>query len=211
VHQRLDSETSGLVVLTTDPRANGGLAHQIEKHEVRKRYLAIASTEGGHVPDSFVVDAPIGESAGARRGRMSVVPNGPPASTTFRVVERMPRAVLLEAEPTMGRKHQIRVHLAFRGLPILGDAVHAPGAVRRRAARLMLHAAELELRHPLTGEGLRLVCQPPSDFEETLKRERRAEPRALPAARRERGRGENGQTRRSLASPSSLRSRRHSG
>lgn len=99
VHQRLDASTSGLVLFTTDPRANAGLARQIAEHEVQKRYLAIVSTRGAVVPDSFVIDDPIGESPGAKAGRMSAVPGGRPALTSVRVIERMPRALLVEAEP----------------------------------------------------------------------------------------------------------------
>jgi 23S rRNA-/tRNA-specific pseudouridylate synthase len=94
-------------------------------------------------------------------------PGASPAETEVLVLETLPGALLVEARPLTGRKHQVRAHLAHAGLPILGDAVYGPhgGA----APRLMLHARRLELAHPLSGERLCLVSPLPGDFVETLR------------------------------------------
>ncbi len=175
VHQRLDAQTSGVVVFVTDDRANAGLAQQIETRQVSKRYLALVERPSRDVPRAFSIDDPVGQSTNGPGGRMAVRADGRPAVTAVRVLESLPEALLVEARPATGRKHQIRIHLASRGLPILGDPLHAPPAARKRAPRLMLHAAEIGLRHPLTGSPLRITSELPPDFVRalTLEREKR--------------------------------------
>jgi 23S rRNA-/tRNA-specific pseudouridylate synthase len=88
------------------------------------------------------------------------------AETAFRVVRALPRVLLIEARPSTGRKHQIRIQLAGRGLPILGDVRYGPRA--QGVPRVMLHALRLELRHPATGEPLAVTSPYPPDFSERL-------------------------------------------
>jgi 23S rRNA pseudouridine1911/1915/1917 synthase len=167
VHQRLDRDTSGVVLFVKDPAANAGLGAQFAAHGVEKTYLAVAARPP-RLPSGpwRMEDGPEG--------------NPPSAITDFRIVEAWPDAVLVEARPRTGRKHQIRIHLSRAGLPILGDATY--GGDRRDAPRVMLHAARLKLRHPLTGEPLAVSSAMPADFQAEVARRRRPEG---PSPRRE--------------------------
>jgi RluA family pseudouridine synthase len=147
VHQRLDRETSGVVLFARAERANAALAAAFAQRRVEKTYLALtASPRRGHA-DSFRVRSPI---------------DGRPAVTDVAVARRLRGALLVEARPRTGRKHQVRIHLARAGLGILGDDRY--GSASGRAPRLMLHAARLELDHPVTGRRLRIACAPSADF-----------------------------------------------
>lgn len=150
VHQRLDRGTSGVVLFACDERANAGLAAAFQAHRVEKTYAALASKARRAVPDHFEVDSPVG---------------GKPAHTRFSVVERLPGGLRIEAFPRTGRKHQVRVHLAEAGIPILGDT-HYGGAAA--APRPMLHAARVSLLHPVSGAPLRIDCPLPLDFRNAL-------------------------------------------
>jgi RluA family pseudouridine synthase len=156
VHQRLDRDTSGIVLFAIDPRANAGLARAFAGREVEKTYVALVARP---------------EVGPERRFRVAAALDGAkPAETEVVVLETLQGALLVEARPLTGRKHQARAHLAHAGLPILGDAVYGPhgGA----APRLMLHARRLELVHPLSGERLCLLSPLPEDFAETLRARR---------------------------------------
>ena len=103
--------------------------------------------------------------------------------TEFAVLEARPRGLLVEARPRTGRKHQIRIHLAQAGMPILGDTRY--GGDTAAAPRVMLHAARLTLRHPLTGVQLSVTSPPPADFRALLERLRsKGGPDAAPRRRR---------------------------
>jgi 23S rRNA-/tRNA-specific pseudouridylate synthase len=98
-----------------------------------------------------------------------VAHGGQPAETRFRLIEDLGRALLVEARPLTGRKHQVRAHLACSGCPVLGDALYGPGLRSPvPVARGLLHARRLELRHPLTGALLRIESPRPADFEAVL-------------------------------------------
>jgi 23S rRNA pseudouridine1911/1915/1917 synthase len=167
---RLDAGTSGLLVVALDEPARAGLAEQFRRHAVRRRYLALVR---GVVADQrFVVDAPLGRS-GARI-RLDAAA-GRQAETAFEVAERFGRATLLEAAPRTGRTHQIRVHLASIGHPILGDARYGGGGDEARALGLrrpFLHSWRLALEHPVTGEQIELEDPLPGELEEALRRVR---------------------------------------
>jgi 23S rRNA pseudouridine1911/1915/1917 synthase len=168
VHQRLDRDTSGVVLFAKDPAASPGLAAQFAEHAVEKTYLALTARPSRLPPRSWRADEDV-DTPEARAVR------GPrPAVTDFAVVETLARGLVVEARPRTGRKHQIRIHLSRAGLPILGDAVH--GGEARAAARVMLHAARLELRHPLTGAPLSVASPLPADFRAARERLGRAEP-----------------------------------
>jgi 23S rRNA pseudouridine1911/1915/1917 synthase len=200
VHQRLDRDTSGVVLFAVDPRANRGLARAFAGREVEKTYVALTARPGRLPAARFRVAVPLLEDG---RGRVRVgVAGGRAAETDVRVVEVLGRALLVEARPRTGRKHQVRAHLAHAGLPILGDRVYGPGGPG--AARLMLHARSLSLPHPLTGEPLVVLSPLPADMVNALSRlreagERRRDVRAeeTPPARRgrrsSRGRGGSGE------------------
>ena len=152
VHQRLDVDTSGLVLFTTDTGANAPLARAFARHEVEKTYHALVADPGRDVPAQRI-DAPLARTTG-RAGRVIVSADGAPAVTDIRVVGRANGVLRVEACPRTGRQHQIRAHLASIGLPILGD-VRYGGARRwrdREYQSVQLRAVRLSFDHPVTGQ-----------------------------------------------------------
>src|ERR671910_36927 len=138
---RLDKDTSGLIVAAKTDRGRTALVSQWESRSVEKAYLALVS--GSVADEEAIIDAPIGRDP-KNRQRMAVVRAGRPAVTQFRVVERFPDATLLEVSIETGRTHQIRVHLAFIGHPVVGDQVY--GRARLTGPHLdrqFLHASAL--------------------------------------------------------------------
>ena len=167
---RLDAGTSGLLIVAKTDEAYAELRDGFRHHAVDRRYLALVRGQVAH--DSFGVEAPLG-----RRAAKIVVDrvDGRPATTSFEVRERMPRATLLEAVPETGRTHQIRVHLSAIGYPILGDRAYGGGgdeAMRVGLARPFLHAWMLRFRHPVTGEQVSLEDPLPEDLVDVLARVR---------------------------------------
>ncbi len=138
---RLDKETSGLLVFGKTALANHSLTEQFTRREVRKRY--ILETDCAVVGDNFTVRTPI-RRAGARYQAAVGAADAESAETRFRVLLRKSGSTLLEAEPITGRTHQIRVHAAERGFPILGDSLYGGTP----SIRVRLHAAELRFTHP---------------------------------------------------------------
>lgn len=163
LHQRLDQGTSGLLLLAKDPRANKGLAEAFAGRDLEKLYLARVSAP----LEACTTTAPIGRIRGADPGRFGcegdlIEPKS--AHTDFRPATAEETAGLVPgcwvvARIHTGRTHQIRVHLAHLGRPVLGDGLYGGGA----SDRLWLHAWRLGLRHPVTGDDLRLEA-PPSRF-----------------------------------------------
>jgi len=155
VHQRLDRDTSGVVLFATDPAANPGLAAAFAGRSVEKAYEALTHLPPERPPRRFTVESP-------------VTADGAFARTDVTVVEALPGGLLVEARPLTGRKHQIRIHLARIGAAILGDDVYGPPRTRGSVPRLMLHARRLALEHPLTGSRLVIESAPPADFRAAL-------------------------------------------
>jgi RluA family pseudouridine synthase len=166
VHQRLDVETSGVVVFTKRPQANQALAHAFGTHAARKCYLALTARPTALPPMRWTVDRPANQSQAP--GASGVEPRA--AVTEFTVTEVLAQALIVEARPLTGRKHQVRIHLASCGLPILGDASYGgPSRVGRALVpRVMLHAARLEIVKPATGAPLVIEAPTPRDFEEMI-------------------------------------------
>ncbi|MDE6734151.1 MAG: dephospho-CoA kinase [Desulfovibrio sp.] len=162
---RLDKDTSGLMVVALTEPARLALTDAFAQREVSKEYLALVD---GLAPEEGECREPLGRHP-TLKTRMAVVPvakGGKPAHTRWRRLWHAPdgSASLLAVRIFTGRTHQIRVHLAHAGHPLLGDAVYAPAQVRARAPRQMLHAWRLAFRHPLSGEPLAFTAPPPADF-----------------------------------------------
>jgi 23S rRNA pseudouridine1911/1915/1917 synthase len=175
--QRLDKETSGLVVFARNVQAQRHLQAQLAEHSVVRRYLAIAHgavEEGTHdtllVPDRG--DGLRGTWGRFRPARGSPPPTARQAVTHIRVEERLKGATLVACELETGRQHQIRIHLAEDGHPLVGETVYIRDYKRPLlpAPRPMLHAAVLGFVHPRTGRFLSFEDPPPGDFLEVLKR-----------------------------------------
>lgn len=178
---RLDSETSGLVLVAKSSEMAGKLGLLFEKRLVKKEYLAVVS---GHLERS--------------KGRITIAlgtvhrrslhmrrrdPAGEKAVTVYEVEKKGPKTTLVRVMPETGRKHQIRAHFAFIGHPVLGDKIYIdPGIFERymeggwndgmkrtvKSERLLLHGSRLEFRHPATGEPMVFTSEPPALFEEFL-------------------------------------------
>jgi 23S rRNA pseudouridine1911/1915/1917 synthase len=158
---RLDKDTSGLIVAAKTDRGRTGLVSQWEDRSVEKTYLALVA--GSVADEEATIDAPIGRDP-KNRQRMAVLRSGRPAVTRFRVVERFPNATLLEVSIETGRTHQIRVHLAFIGHPIVGDQVYGrPRPTDPKLDRQFLHASALAFQLP-GGGALRLEAPLPADL-----------------------------------------------
>ena len=161
VVHRLDMSTSGLVLMARSPAAQRALGDAFAKQEVSKRYEAMVDGTLSESPDWSIIDAPIAADW-PRRPMQKVDAAGKPSVTCWRALghshEDTTRVLL---EPRTGRTHQLRVHLAFIGHPILGDALYAEDSVRDRSERLMLHASVLQFRHPASGETIRFESAPP--------------------------------------------------
>jgi 23S rRNA pseudouridine1911/1915/1917 synthase len=167
VHQRLDRDTSGVVLFATDERANAGLARAFEERRVEKTYVALVARPRVVPGGPLVIRRPVRSRAGRTRSTARE-DAARPAATEVVVREILGDALLVEARPRTGRRHQVRVHLAHEGMPILGDPVY--GDAGERAPRLMLHARRLALPHPLTGEPLAIESPLPEDFAALLAR-----------------------------------------
>ena len=160
---RLDKDTSGLMMVAKSGAAHVSLSQQIKDRTVRKGYTAMVL--GRITPDSGRIDAPIGRDRRNRK-RMAVVPGGRGAVTSYRVVRRYDGHALLEVFPETGRTHQIRVHLAYLGHPLLGDSVY--GGRSKLLPRQFLHAHLLGMRHPSSGEYLEFTSDLPRDLERAV-------------------------------------------
>ncbi|WP_322796241.1 RluA family pseudouridine synthase [Tepidiforma sp.] len=159
---RLDKETSGVLLLAKTPAAQAALSRAFELRRVHKCYLAMV--EGQPRPPHAVVEAPIHRDP-RDRTRMAVTARGRPSRTEYRVVAGDGGRSLLEVFPETGRTHQIRVHLASIGHPVVGDPVYGRAGEGRRH---LLHAWRLELPHP-TGGTLRASAPPPADLLEAIR------------------------------------------
>ena len=173
---RLDKDTSGLLLVARSPRAHTALTRMIAQRQVTRQYLALVR---GEVIAGGTVDAPLGRHAQDRL-RQAVRPGGRAARTHYRVRERLRGHSLLECTLESGRTHQIRVHLAHIGHPLLGDPLYGGGlrlpagadaalvAVLRGFRRQALHAARLAFTHPFSGAALQFEASLPDDYAELL-------------------------------------------
>jgi 23S rRNA pseudouridine1911/1915/1917 synthase len=182
---RLDRDTSGALAFALTRPAREGLLALFRDHRIERRYLALV--EGLPPKDEGRIEAPIADRYDGRR--QVARPNEPqrPALTRYTVRERLAGAALLEVMLETGRQHQIRLHLAHVGLPVLGDTVYRAArgtSLPVKARRQMLHAARLGFVHPVTGEPVQVDSPLPLDFRVVLGALRRLPPSSLPRSKK---------------------------
>ncbi len=164
VVHRLDMATSGLLLMARGPAAQRALSLAFEQRRVAKRYTAVvAGVPPSHGTGWQDIDLPIAVDWARRPLRVIDPANGQPSLTRWQAVpcDHWPNATRLLLAPVTGRSHQLRVHLQALGHPILGDALYAPAEVQAQAPRLLLHASELTLNHPLHGNELNFSSPAP--------------------------------------------------
>lgn len=164
---RLDKDTSGLIIVAKNDKAHINMSEQIKNHEVKKTYLALV--RGVIKEHEATIDMPIDRSTKNRK-KMAVSKTGRNAITHFKVLERYEKYTLLQVNIETGRTHQIRVHMAHIGYPLVGDAVYSNGKNPFGVEGQMLHAYELEFKHPITGKQMKLQAPLPKYFKEVLER-----------------------------------------
>lgn len=169
---RLDKDTSGLLVIAKHAYAHDFLAGQMARRRYRRGYLAVVHGEVRE--EAGVIDAPIARCPD-RPSHRCVMEGGAPAITRFSVMERLPGATLLRLFLDTGRTHQIRVHLAHRGHPIIGDPMYAEGLDSWGIDRQALHAAFLQLTHPRERRQRSWESPLPSDIQGLIRRLRKKE------------------------------------
>lgn len=175
---RLDKDTSGLLIVAKSELAHRRLSRALAQRRIERRYLALV---WGHVPETLVIEAPLGRHPRDRK-RMAVLATGRPARTLVTRLARFEVADLVAVRLESGRTHQIRVHLAHVGHPVVGDVVYGGGgprrltgaqrprgeAVARACPRQALHAAALRFEHPVSGEAIDLRSDWPEDLRPVL-------------------------------------------
>lgn len=160
---RLDMDTSGLIAMARTDRAHASLTGQLRDRTVNKGYLALVV--GTLTPVEAVIDAPIGRHPLDRK-KMAIVEDGRPSSTRYKTLSNYRGCTYTDVRPRTGRTHQIRVHFASIGHPVIGDALY--GREDSRVGRHFLHAAYLEFDHPASGERVHFHSSLPSDLQRLL-------------------------------------------
>jgi 23S rRNA pseudouridine1911/1915/1917 synthase len=162
---RIDKDTTGLLVVAKNERAHRGLARQLKDHSITRKYIALV--KGVVAEDKGIVDAPIGRHPVHRKKMAVVAKNSKRAVTHFSVLKRYAGYTLVELELETGRTHQIRVHMAYIGHPVVGDPVYGQGGELGANGQL-LHAAELGFIHPLKGQYMKFEADLPEGFKDIL-------------------------------------------
>jgi RluA family pseudouridine synthase len=172
LHQRLDRDTSGVVLFSKTQRVNAAIAEAFSQHQAVKVYQALTTSSRKKLPKEWTIQNYLAKvSSRSKRAKYGAVDrDGQIAETSFRLFEQHPHGVWIEAIPKTGRTHQIRVHLSEYGLPILGDDLYG---AETSAPRLMLHAGELRFPHPMTSAETSVKSSLPEDFKQFLQRIRR--------------------------------------
>lgn len=170
---RIDKDTSGLLIVAKNDFAHQSLAEQLKDHSLARTYECIVA--GGVREDCGTIDAPIGRHPTDRKRMAVTEKNSRPAVTHWKVLERFSGYTRLECRLETGRTHQIRVHLAWRNHPILGDMVYGHKKPELGQDSQCLHARELTFRHPRTGAQVTVSCPLPDYFSQVLEKLRRKE------------------------------------
>lgn len=165
---RIDRDTTGVLIVCKNDYAHNAIAEQLKEHSITRRYYAIV--HGVVKEQEGSIDAPIGRHPVDRK-KMSVNhKNGKSAVTHYRVLERFREFTYVECELETGRTHQIRVHMASIGHPLLGDEVYGPSKCPYRLEGQTLHAGVLGIVHPVTGEYMEFKAPLPEYFEQLLRK-----------------------------------------
>ena len=164
---RIDMDTSGLIIAAKNDYAHRYLSAQLADHTLARTYEAVVC--GNLREDSGTVDAPIGRCP-ADRKRMAVIPDGRSAITHWEVIARYNGYTHVRCMLETGRTHQIRVHMAHIGHPLLGDLVYGRKRAEKGLEGQCLHAKELRFLHPRTGEPVTVTSELPAYFQDVLKR-----------------------------------------
>ena len=162
---RIDKDTSGLLIIAKNDQAHIKMSEQIKNHEVKKTYMALVR---GHMKENkATIDMPIARSD-KERTKMAVSKRGKRAITHVTVLQKFEQFTLLEVVIETGRTHQIRVHLAEIGYPIVGDYVYSNGKNPFGVQGQMLHSSRLEFVHPTNGQKIELQADLPTYFQQVL-------------------------------------------
>jgi 23S rRNA pseudouridine1911/1915/1917 synthase len=164
---RLDKDTSGVMVVAKSDRAHISLAKQIKERSASRRYLAIV--HGNIKEEQGVIKAPIGRHPTDRKRMAVTFVNSKEATTKFRVIERFGAYTLVECKLLTGRTHQIRVHMAYIGHPVVSDPKYGPDRRQFSIIGQALHSAELKIVHPVTEENMIFTANLPEDMELILR------------------------------------------
>ena len=164
---RLDKDTSGLLIIAKNDQAHINMSKQIKDRQVKKIYIALV--KGRTKEEEATINMPIGRSTKDRK-KMAVRKDGKEAITHFKVLRRYNNYTLLEVKIDTGRTHQIRVHMAEIGHPVVGDMVYSNGKNEFGIQGQMLHAKSLDFKHPITGKQMHLEAELPDYFKEVLEK-----------------------------------------
>ena len=164
---RIDKDTSGLLIIAKNDKAHIAMSEQIKNHEVKKTYIALV--RGRMKENKATIDMPIARSE-KDRTKMAVSRHGKNAVTHIEAIEKFENYTLLEVNIETGRTHQIRVHLAEIGYPIVGDYVYSNGKNPFGVEGQMLHSQKLEFKHPITGKEMKLEAPLPEYFKKVLEK-----------------------------------------
>lgn len=160
---RLDFDTTGIIVFCKDPLTMSFLSYELSCHNIKRDYLALVS---GIYPNSEEINLPIGRDRHVN-GKFRVSDTGKESITNVEVIKKFKRYTLVRLSLKTGRTHQIRVHMAYKGHPLLGDTLYGGG--NRYILRQALHSYYLKLVHPITNELIEITCEMPSDMKKLLK------------------------------------------
>ena len=162
---RLDKDTSGILIVAKNDKAHINLSNQIQNREIKKTYIALV--RGIVKENEATIDMPIGRSTKDRK-KMAVTSKGKNAITHIKVLNRFNEYTLLQVNIETGRTHQIRVHLAEIGYPVVGDSVYSNGKNKFGIQGQCLHAKSLDFRHPITGKQMHLEAELPQYFKNII-------------------------------------------